>query len=117
MIVKMLLEREDVTADSKDSKGRTPLSYAGETWCKAIVKMLLEREDVTADSKDSKGLDTALIRGGDVVRGDRKDAVGTGGCCCRLKGQQRSDTGLTCGEMGCQAIVKMSVGIGRMLLR
>ena len=69
-IVKMLLEREDVTADSKDSKGRTPLSYAAEMGCKAIVKMLLEREDVAADSKDSKGrtpLSFAEEKGHDTI--------------------------------------------------
>ena len=52
-VVKLLIERDDVAADSKDKyHGRTPLSWAAEEGHEAVVKLLIERNDVTADSKD-----------------------------------------------------------------
>ena len=45
----------DVSADSKDGKGRTPLSWAAEGGHEAVVKLLAERDDVAADSKDKWG--------------------------------------------------------------
>ena len=42
-IVWLLLEREGVDADSKDSNGRTPLSWAAENGREAVVKLLLEK--------------------------------------------------------------------------
>ncbi|OBT82165.1 hypothetical protein VE02_10024 [Pseudogymnoascus sp. 03VT05] len=54
-VVKLLVEREDVVADSKDEDGRTPLCYAAERGNEAVVKLLVEREDVVADSKDEGG--------------------------------------------------------------
>jgi ankyrin repeat protein len=45
--------KEKVTlADSKDSYGRTPLSWAAWGGHEAVVKVLVEWEDVEADSKD-----------------------------------------------------------------
>ncbi|KAI9856495.1 MAG: hypothetical protein M1813_008873 [Trichoglossum hirsutum] len=41
-------------ADSKDSNGRTPLSYAVESGHKAVVELLLENA-VDVDSRDSRG--------------------------------------------------------------
>jgi hypothetical protein len=38
--------------DSRDSNGRTPLSWAAEQGHEKVVKLLLGREDVSVDSKD-----------------------------------------------------------------
>ena len=51
-IVHLLLEREDVNINSKDSLGRTPLLLAVEGGHETVVQQLLEREDIDADSKD-----------------------------------------------------------------
>ncbi|KFZ00714.1 hypothetical protein V500_00962, partial [Pseudogymnoascus sp. VKM F-4518 (FW-2643)] len=51
-VVKLLVERDDVVADSKDKDGRTALSWAAESGHEAVVKLLVERDDVVADSKD-----------------------------------------------------------------
>jgi hypothetical protein len=46
-VVKLLVERDDVEADSKDKWGRTPLSWAaldlahGQRWCQASVFLRL----------------------------------------------------------------------------
>jgi ankyrin repeat protein len=54
-ILKLLLERDDVNADSKDSMyGRTPLFWAAEYGHETVVKLLLER-DVEFNSKDNEG--------------------------------------------------------------
>jgi len=52
-IVKLLLERDDVAADSKDGYGRTPLWWAAGEGHEEVVKLLLERYNVAADSKDN----------------------------------------------------------------
>lgn len=52
---RLLVERDDVEADSKDNDGRTPLSRAAWGGREAVVKLLLERDDVEADSKDEYG--------------------------------------------------------------
>ena len=49
-IVKMLMTRDDVDADSKDWRGDTPLSLAAEGGYEAIVKMLLNRNGVDVNS-------------------------------------------------------------------
>ena len=54
-VVKVLLDRDHVVADSQDSTGRTPLSKAAEGGHTAVVKLLLDRDDVVADSQDSGG--------------------------------------------------------------
>jgi ankyrin repeat protein len=54
-VVKLLVRRDDVEADSKDEDGRTPLSWAVEGGHEAVVKLLVERDDVEADSKHSRG--------------------------------------------------------------
>jgi ankyrin repeat protein len=57
-IVRLLLEREGVDADSKDSDGGTPLSRAAFNGHEAVVRLLLEKgADITA--KDGRGV-TAL---------------------------------------------------------
>ncbi|KFY52229.1 hypothetical protein V496_08591 [Pseudogymnoascus sp. VKM F-4515 (FW-2607)] len=53
--VKLLVERNDVNADSRDNKGRTPLLQAVQYGHAAIVKLLAECNDVDADSKDNFG--------------------------------------------------------------
>jgi ankyrin repeat protein len=52
-VVKLLVEWADAEADSKDSYGATPLSWAAGHGHEAVVKLLVERNDVEADSKDS----------------------------------------------------------------
>jgi len=46
-VVRLLLERKDVDANTPDTKyGRTPLSWAAENGHEGIVRMLLERNDL-----------------------------------------------------------------------
>ena len=58
-VVKLLVEWDDVEADSKVNGGRTPLSrvafWGGGGVHEAVVKLLVERDDVEADSKDYGG--------------------------------------------------------------
>ena len=54
-VVRLLVEREDVDADSKDEWGRTPLSWAAGDGHGDVVLLLVERDDVDADSKDKGG--------------------------------------------------------------
>ena len=51
-IVKLLVERSDVIADSKDKDGQIPLSHAVFSGEEVVVKLLVERSDVIADLKD-----------------------------------------------------------------
>ena len=60
-IVKLLLSRDDVLADSQDRDDRTPLSWAAENGYEAVVKLLLSRDDVVADLQDEGGY-TPLMR-------------------------------------------------------
>src|SRR5437660_1154228 len=53
--VKLLLEREEVNAESLDNDGRTPLSWAAESGNERAVKLLLEWEGVNAESLDNYG--------------------------------------------------------------
>ena len=52
-MVKLLLERDDVDAESKDKYGKTPLLGAAINGHETIVKLLIDRDDVAAGSKDS----------------------------------------------------------------
>ncbi|KAM0321343.1 hypothetical protein ACHAQA_010172 [Verticillium albo-atrum] len=54
-VVKVLLDTQQVHADSIDNNGRTPLSWAAANGHEAVVKMLLDTEQVDADSKDNNG--------------------------------------------------------------
>ncbi|KAI9781824.1 MAG: hypothetical protein M1816_002174 [Peltula sp. TS41687] len=54
-VVKLLVERDDVDADSRDNSGPTPLSGATENGHEAVVELLLARNDVEADPKDENG--------------------------------------------------------------
>jgi ankyrin repeat protein len=54
-VVRLLLERESVDADSKNEDDRTPLSWAAAKGHEAVVRLLLERESVDADYKDKYG--------------------------------------------------------------
>ena len=60
-VVRLLLEREGVVADSTDKHGQTPLSYAAEHGHEAVVRLLLEREGVVAGSKDNYTGRTPLL--------------------------------------------------------
>ncbi|QRD91348.1 putative cortactin-binding protein, partial [Aspergillus flavus] len=53
-IVEILLQTEDIDVDSKDSNGRTPLSWAAENGYEMIVKLLLDTGRVDVESKDSE---------------------------------------------------------------
>jgi len=58
-VVKILLERGDVSPDTK--YGRTPLSWAAEKGHSGVVKMLLERKDVNPDQPDTEYGRTPLL--------------------------------------------------------
>jgi len=60
-VVRLLVEREDVDADSTHNYGRTPLSWAAEGGHEAVVRLLVEREDVDADSEDIFGRTPLLL--------------------------------------------------------
>jgi len=53
--VNRALGRWDVSPDSFDRGGRTPLSYVAGSGYEGIVKLLLERRDVKAYPSDSHG--------------------------------------------------------------
>jgi ankyrin repeat protein len=72
-VVRLLLKRNDVNANSKDScHHRTPLSWAAGSGHESVVRLLLERDDVDADLKDNyyrTPLSWAAVNGhGAVVR-------------------------------------------------
>jgi ankyrin repeat protein len=54
-IVKLLLDSGKIDANSKDTRGQTPLSWAAENGHEAVVKLLLETGKVDVDSKDTWG--------------------------------------------------------------
>jgi len=54
-VVMILLERRDVSPDSADKSGRTPLSWAAGNGCEKIVRILLERNDVNPDTANENG--------------------------------------------------------------
>ena len=51
-VVKELVDRHDLVADSQDEEGQTPLSWAASYGHIAVVQLLLGRDDVVADSQD-----------------------------------------------------------------
>ena len=53
--MQLLVERDDVVADSKDIYGRTPLSRAALAVRMAVVRLLVMRDDVAVDSEDNWG--------------------------------------------------------------
>ena len=69
-VVKLLLSRDDVAADSRDNRdGRTPLFWAARNGHEAVVKLLLSR-NVGADPKDIWGqtpLSCAAMKGHEAV--------------------------------------------------
>ena len=69
-IVRLLLSRKDVTADSQDEDGCTPLCWAAMRGHEVIVRLLLSREDVIADTRDKWGatpLSRAAVGGHEPV--------------------------------------------------
>ena len=54
-MVQLLLERDGVDADSKDWRGRTPLSQAARNGYGAEVQLLLGNDSVDANSNDQHG--------------------------------------------------------------
>jgi ankyrin repeat protein len=88
-VVKLLVERDDVAANSKDNEGWTPLWWAVANGDEGMVKLLLKRDDVVADSNDNRGqtpLSLAAVEGHeaavkllverDDVMADSKDIYG-----------------------------------------
>ena len=51
--MKLLLGKDGVDPDSKDTRSRTPLSWAAGNGHEAVVKLLLAKDGVDPDSKDS----------------------------------------------------------------
>ena len=65
-VVRLLLERNDVDANSKDKDAQTPLTLAAIGGHENAVRLLLERNDVDANSKDKHGhtpLTWAVVEG------------------------------------------------------
>jgi ankyrin repeat protein len=55
VLLPLLLVNKGVEADSKDSRGRTPLSWAAEKGHEAVVWLLLGNKGVKPDSNDLYG--------------------------------------------------------------
>lgn len=75
-MVKLLLAKDGVDPDSKDTNGRMPLSWTAEYGNEVVVKLPLAKEGVDPDSKDKDGrtpLSRAAEQGG---RGGGKVAAG-----------------------------------------
>lgn len=51
-VVKMLLERNDVVANSRNRENKTPLYKAAQNGHATVVRLLLERDEVKADRED-----------------------------------------------------------------
>ncbi|KAI9860058.1 MAG: hypothetical protein M1813_006406 [Trichoglossum hirsutum] len=70
-IIKLLFESAKVDVDSKDTYGRTPLSWAAGNGHEAVVKLLLATEKVDVDPKDSYSgrtpLSWAAVNGHEAV--------------------------------------------------
>lgn len=66
-VVKLLLETEEMDADSNRGDDRTPLSFATAHACGELAKLLLETGRVDVDSKDAVILGCAWKRGGREV--------------------------------------------------
>ena len=56
MVVKQLLEREEVNPDQPDNEGRASLSWAAIEGHESVVKQLLDRQDVSPDKPDNEGM-------------------------------------------------------------
>ena len=54
-IVKLLLSRDDIVADSRDYVDRTPLSIAANGGHEVVVRLLLSRDDVEINSRVGRG--------------------------------------------------------------
>ena len=54
-VVKLLVEQDDIDADSNDRDSRTPLLYAAENGPQAALKLLIERDNVDVDLRDNYG--------------------------------------------------------------
>ena len=54
-VVKLLLSKDSVDPDSKDSYRRTPRSWAAEEGYKSVVKLLLTKNSVDPNSRDKWG--------------------------------------------------------------
>ena len=78
-----------IQADSRDSNGRSPLSYAAESGQEAVVKLLAERDDVEMNSRDKYGrsplswaaregreVTVELLLGNSCVDNDSRDRYG-----------------------------------------
>ncbi|RAK82865.1 ankyrin, partial [Aspergillus costaricaensis CBS 115574] len=53
-IVQLLLDTRRVDVESKDSEGRTPLSWAAENGHEGVVQLLLDTGRIDMESKDSE---------------------------------------------------------------
>ncbi len=54
-MVKLLLAKDGVDPDSKDTDGRTPLWWAARNGHEAVVKLLLAKDGLDSDSKGTDG--------------------------------------------------------------
>lgn len=54
-IIKLLLARDDVDADSNDNNGRTPLLFSAEYGHSSVISLLLAWDNVDVNSKYNDG--------------------------------------------------------------
>ncbi len=105
-IVQLLVERDDVMADSKDLEGRTPLSHAAGRENEPVMRLFVERSDVQLDSKDSKGwtpIHYAAIRGNEAIV---KLLFKQNSCSADLKDENGRTPLSHAAESGYDAVVK-----------
>ncbi|KAK3935206.1 hypothetical protein QBC46DRAFT_462203 [Diplogelasinospora grovesii] len=109
--LQMILQRAgqvSTNVDAKDSRGRTPLSWAAENGNEAVVKMLLDTGKVDVDAKDNSGwtpLSWAAAKGREAVV---KMLLDTGKVDVDAKDDENGQTPLSwAAGNGREAVVKM----------
>ena len=108
-MVKLLLAKDGVDPDSKDSDyGRTPLSWAAGSGHEAVVRLLLAKDGVDPDSKDDNWV-------GRRCRGRQRTGTRRWSSCCSRRTASTRTPRIAIGrtplswaaENGHEAVVKL----------